>query len=298
MRTPLFSRNQPGGVFSIVDVPAHPGSIFFVHSGTGTNAAGYGDNPDKPVATIDYAIGLCTADKGDVIYVMPGHAETIINATGLVPDVAGVSIIGLGQGRQRPTITFGTATTANIPVSAANVTLKNLVLLSGFDDIAAAITVTGAGCTIDGCEFDETAVNKNFLICILGGSAATADNLLVQNCRCVQRDAANTHFVSLPGTTRNARILRNSISGDFGTAAIGAAGVVIFGEVSDNYIYNAASDNDSCINLAGTGICVRNLVASAAAQANQITATLWALNQNYAGVISEDLNGILEPIAT
>jgi len=43
---------------------------------------------------------------------------------------------------------------------------------------------------------------------------------------------------------------------------------------------------------------MRNLCCGAAAQANGITATAMAICENYYGVISEDLSGILEPIAT
>src|SRR5690349_3795433 len=101
-RTALFSRHQPGGVFTVDDLAEHPGDIYFVGSGvTGaTDAAGYGKTPDAPFATLDYAIGQCTASQGDVIYLLPGHTET---TTAIALDVAGVRIIGLGWGRIRPT---------------------------------------------------------------------------------------------------------------------------------------------------------------------------------------------------
>ena len=53
------------------------GSIFFVDSVTGSNGNSGADS-DHPFATIDYAIGKCTANKGDHILVMPGHNEAII----------------------------------------------------------------------------------------------------------------------------------------------------------------------------------------------------------------------------
>lgn len=134
-RTALFSRHQPGGVFTIDDLAEHPGNILFVSSATGVNGAGYGQSPDAPVATIDYAIGLCTANQGDVIYVLPGHAETIVAAAGIAVDVAGISIIGLGRGSLKPTITFGTSTAADINVSAANVLLRNLRLVNNIDSL-------------------------------------------------------------------------------------------------------------------------------------------------------------------
>src|SRR3972149_2755330 len=108
-RTELFARKQPGGVFTVEDFKNIPGEVFFVHSGTGTNGAGYGKNPDAPVATLDYAVGLCTADKGDVIFVMPGHAENIGSATACVLDVAGIKVIGCGYGTLRPTLSITTA---------------------------------------------------------------------------------------------------------------------------------------------------------------------------------------------
>ena len=102
-------------------IPATTGTYFFVSSGTGSNSHS-GKNPAEALATIDYAIGKCTDSKGDVIVVMPGHAETISAAGGITADVAGITIIGLGNGGLRPIITFsGTAST--FVISAANVTV-------------------------------------------------------------------------------------------------------------------------------------------------------------------------------
>ena len=81
---------------------------------------------------------------------------------------------------------------------------------------------------------------------------------------------------------------------------IGGAGVVTNATVVGNFISNAATDNDSCINFAATatGIVMNNLACGGAAQANGITATAMAIAENYYGVVSEDLSAILEPIAT
>jgi hypothetical protein len=99
-KTELFVRQQPGGVFSVVNQAVTTGNIFFVDSGsaTGANSVGAGQNPDAPFLTIDYAVGQCTANNGDIIYVMPGHAEVVAAAAGLDLDVAGITIVGLGSG--------------------------------------------------------------------------------------------------------------------------------------------------------------------------------------------------------
>ena len=143
-RTALFVRNQPGGMFSVENIDAHPGNIFFVGSAVAgaSDSAGYGGNPDAPFATIDYAIGKCTAGQGDVIYVLPGHNEGLGDAQ-IAVDVAGISIIGLGHGGLVPRIDFDHAN-ASIDVSASNVRIKNLRLLPSVTSIAIGIDINAA----------------------------------------------------------------------------------------------------------------------------------------------------------
>lgn len=114
-----------------------PNNVFWVNStgGSDTNDGVRGRSKDSPFATIDYAIGICTASKGDVIYVMPGHAETLTNTSRITMDVTGVSVIGLGMGSLKPTLTFGTDTTADINVTAANCLLKNFRLVNNIDSL-------------------------------------------------------------------------------------------------------------------------------------------------------------------
>ena len=76
-RSALSFAKQRGAYASVVqDHRVHTGNVFFVMTG-GTDSAGYGLHPDRPFATVDFAIGQCTANQGDVIYVMPGYTETI-----------------------------------------------------------------------------------------------------------------------------------------------------------------------------------------------------------------------------
>jgi muramoyltetrapeptide carboxypeptidase LdcA involved in peptidoglycan recycling len=48
---------------------------------------------------------------------------------------AGIQVIGLGVGAARATFTFTTGATANIPVTAANVTFRNCIFIANFADI-------------------------------------------------------------------------------------------------------------------------------------------------------------------
>ena len=71
-------------------------------------------------------------------------------------------------------------------------------------------------------------------------------------------------------------------------------------QIHDNRIYNAATDNDSCINIAtaGTGYISNNYVTSGAAQANGITAPGCGKCNNFQGVNAEDLSALLDPVLT
>ena len=299
-QTALYSRTIPGGVRVVTDITkTGSGNIYWVDSvnGASTNS---GNGPDDALVTWDAAINKCTANQGDTIVLMENHQEDITAAGGVDLDVAGVKTIGQGHGAQIPEIRLTTATTADVDVDAADITIENVHFKSGYADIAACIDVNSTGCTIRNCKFTEDGDNENFVICILGATSTTSNGLTVEDCYCLQDDAANTHFVSLPGTSKGDIIRRNVILGDFGTAAIGAAGVVTFCTVIDNVISNAASDNDACVNMnsSATGIVMRNLAGGGAAQANGITATACAVAENYYGVATEDLSAILDPIAT
>lgn len=298
-RTALFVQKQVGGMFAVEDMSVSTGSRFFVHASTGTDAAGYGESPDSPVATIDYAIGLCTANKGDMVYVMPGHAETLTAAAGIDADVAGITIKGLGQGSLRPQITMGTAATVDIDIDAANVTIEGLDFIAAFADVAAAIDVNADNFTLRDCEFRE-ATNLNFLVCVQDAAATASDHIVIEGCRAYCPDAANTHFVNFAGTGDRHIVRNNILVGDWGTMAIGGAGVITNCLITGNLVANAANTVDSIVNLASTatGVVYNNHGAGAAAQANGITATACLISQNYYGVISEDLSAILDPIAT
>ena len=166
----------PNGFTSGVTVRGFPilntysGNIWWVDS----NGAQTGDGKfNRPFATIDTAINHAAAD--DIILVKSGHAETITTAAQLVPDVAGVSIIGLGYGTRRPTLTFGAAA-ANIPVSAANVSFQNILFKANFADVVSFITIAAAAeFSVRNCEFRDTSSILNALTCVTTTVTVNAD---------------------------------------------------------------------------------------------------------------------------
>lgn len=169
----FFSRKIPGGVYLFEDQSLTTGSRFFVDdSGSATNG---GLTPDDPINTIDAAIGKCTAGAGDVIYVMPGHAESV--ATSITCDVAGVSIIGLGAGNLRPTITT-TAATDCITITANDVRIENLIFAApGIDAVTADINIAAARCVVRNTVHHGSTTEKN-KVDIITITAAGHDALL------------------------------------------------------------------------------------------------------------------------
>lgn len=158
------------------------GDVWFVNSGTGSDTANNGKSVKTAFATISKAVNSITANNGDVIYVLPGHTETITTTTNLALSVAGCNIIGLGIGSLRPTLTFTTANTANIPVTASNVSIQNILFVGNFLSIASVFTVTGTAVAkdfvISGCEFRDTSSVLGFLSIVTTNSTAnTSDGL-------------------------------------------------------------------------------------------------------------------------
>jgi hypothetical protein len=178
-KTELFVRRASGGVFTVTREDLTTGSIFFVNSVTGTDAAGYGNNPDSPLASINYAVTLCTADANDRIYVMPGHVETVVGAAGLALNIAGVEVIGLGRGADRPKVNFTTSTAATMVLSAANCRIKNLLFAGGIDALVAPLTISGADNVLEDCEWRDVTGQATDVILTTAG----ANRLLIKNWR-------------------------------------------------------------------------------------------------------------------
>lgn len=196
-----------------VDVP-HTGKIFWVNNSTvlpvfgvvGADAPSHGTYV-RPFSTVDYAVGQCAANRGDRIYIMPGHAETYSDATSLNLDVAGISIVGLGSGSLRPTFTLDTANTATIPVSAANIEIQNCKFVANFLSIAKLFTLTTAKHfgTVN-CDFSDTSAALNFVNIVEStGAANTVDGLYDSNSTAAMIGTTFNTFAVLAATARSIR---------------------------------------------------------------------------------------------
>eukprot|EP00918_Siedleckia_nematoides_P098229 GHVU01215037.1.p2 GENE.GHVU01215037.1~~GHVU01215037.1.p2 ORF type:complete len:344 (+),score=72.00 GHVU01215037.1:1551-2582(+) len=141
------------------DVATKMPHVYFVKDTTGSDNNG-GWEPDRPLATINAAIGKCTANRGDIVAVMPGHAESITGAAAINLSVAGVTVMGFGVGSLKPTITFNTPTTTTIKYNASNCMLKNLRLTNNIDSLAMFLDCAVDYCYAEDLDFDIVAAKE------------------------------------------------------------------------------------------------------------------------------------------
>lgn len=165
------------------------GKTFYVQSPVNANAQMIQDlftldtdGVQRVFSTISLALAQTTADAGDYIYVAPGYTETVIAAGGTTVATSGVTIMGLGKGNLRPRVTFTTAAAASWIVSAANVTLQNLIFTNAINVQTQMISVTGADCDIRNCYFNVAATATG---AALGVNVTAADRFIMDSCTMV-----------------------------------------------------------------------------------------------------------------
>lgn len=213
--------NSPNGLTSFgvpligsgPSIPVTTGMYFFVDSGNPKLNLG---TINQPFATIDGAINKCVAGRGDVIIVGPGHSESIVSATSLVPDIAGVQIVGLGVGNNRPQLTFDN-TAARILFSADNVKMSNIIFMCSLAAVVSAVTVTGENVEILDCEWNLDATGVEFLQML---DLDTADYAKIIGCKFVAENIAGCNTGIRIDASPGAEIKNCTLRGDYTTAAI------------------------------------------------------------------------------
>ncbi len=243
------------------------GKDIFVDSVTGADTSD-GLTPDRALATLDAAFALCTADKGYRIIILPNHSETVTGVGGIAHDVAGVSVIGLGRGSQRPTFLMDGATTVTYLITANDAYVHNLVLNGGHNDIVAAIQITDStGVHLDSIEFANNIADENFLTCIKVGTVNnTCDDLTVTNCVWQTIDTGSLEFIEQTDDIDRAVITDNLV------VTPGTASPLLLNQTGDlltnafiarNFIQNKNTSGNLLIDTDGTantGIVAHNRV--------------------------------------
>jgi len=127
------------------------GTEFYV----GPNATGVGDDErngrskEASLLTLAKALTLTTASKNDIIYLLPGHAETLATAGAITYGaMIGVRVVGLGTGALKPAFTFS-AVDATLTMTAASCSIENVIIKPSIDAVVSPIVVSAADCNVD-----------------------------------------------------------------------------------------------------------------------------------------------------
>lgn len=202
-----FSRFKDGVEISGVSLNVHQkGKVFYVCNSSAVAPAGVagsdgnsGLTPEHPLSTTAQAITLCTANRGDKIVWLPGHAETLANATALAINVAGLTFIATGEGALKPTFTLS-ATGSNIPISAANVKILGFPrIIASASSVTAAVTVTAANVELE-LETADTDATHAMVTGLLTTTAASNIRATLRH-RGFAASTVGVRYVDLVGIT-------------------------------------------------------------------------------------------------
>ncbi len=129
------------------------------------------------VPTLAAGLARVRSGLGDTVVVLPGHSESVTDATMMDNLVPGTRIMGFGRGSNMPTFRW-TATAAQWALNDADVTIQGLRLrLEGVNGVVKAILVTAADVGIYGCDIEVAsgASNKATIALEVGAGATRFD---------------------------------------------------------------------------------------------------------------------------
>lgn len=186
-------------------------SLLWVNSGGSANSAA--TSPDLPITTVDAAINLANAaaagiDSGeDYVMILPLHVETAGGAADFDIDVAGVQVVGLGNGATRPTFTLDT-TTDTYAVGANGTGLSNVIFLSSIDSQIVTLDIDATtGFMGEALEFRDSGADTGIIDTV---DFADESDITFKNCLFNESDVTTPIGQScILGTTGS----RNRIEG-------------------------------------------------------------------------------------
>lgn len=171
VRTPFGIFLPPGGKIA----------AFVRSTGAQANDDTFIRSSGSLVKTLAAGLTKCRSGLGDTVIVLPGHTETVSDATMLDSLVNGTNILGVGRGSAMPKFTFAAAG-AQWKLDNADVMVSGLRLdLGGANNVTKAVIVTGTDNVMAGC--DVIMATSSSLDAAIGIEVGTgADRFRMLNC--------------------------------------------------------------------------------------------------------------------
>ena len=248
------------GYMHVNDQSFSTGRRLYVSSVTGGTAGGDGDSPERPLSTIQGAIDLALAGDYDQIICMPGHVEDLTAAADIITTGAdGVRIIGVGNGSDRPTLTF-TEAAATITIDTTNVTFENMVFVTGIDSVVSMFTVLSTDFHLKNCEFRPgNALETLIYVTVGGGGANAADGFWAEGNRMFSPVAGNTHGIAITEVNDRIVIENNFLCIDSTVGPVWSDQILTNVLVKDNTIHSLSAGICAVLfSAAATGLIVGN----------------------------------------
>jgi hypothetical protein len=274
------------------------GSVFYVDSGVA--AEGDGTSWTDARDTLDEAVNLCTANRGDYILVAQGHNEALDAASDVDIDVAGVTVIGMGIGSLKPTFDYDAATADMFVIGADNVTICNLRFRVSTNTTDNAIDIPDGidYATILGCDFGfaETAADEFDDAVQLNDASNYAT---IVGCYFDAGAQAAQSAILMSKDTKGTIIADNVFLGTYATAVIEGDTTASTNLLIDgNTFYTGGSADTFNLVAASTGIVSNNLVTMNAVSAAAAMDIGNCLNMKNTLIADDDVGGTKAPPAS
>lgn len=264
---------------------------------------------DKLVLTLAAGLARCRSGLGDTVICLPGHSESVADATMLDALVPGTKIVGVPLGSSTPTFRW-TATASQWIMNDANVTIAGLRLrLEGANGVVKAIVSTATDNQIVDCDIQvASGASNKATIAIEAGTGA--EKFVLAGCRLYGTATHNvTDGVKIVGAISDWVIRDNkmqfSATADNGNIHVTAA--ALNGLIGYNDLYNTHTSSTANIkfdDVASDGTCCWNSLATtvgtgtAPAACGIVlagTTTLWRFFNNLS-TPTKNTSGITSPV--
>lgn len=257
------------------------------------------------VTTLAAGLARCRSGKNDVVFVLPGHVETV-TATTLTGLVAGTRVIGCGRGSNRPTFTWG-ATTSQFVMNKADVVFLNCIFACNGAVVVKAFAITAADNAIMGCDIDVGSVASTNLSTIGISIEAGADRFeLRQNYIHSVALATPTTVVAVSGVQDGATILDNKIYAATSAAGVGVVHISAAStnlDIGRNLFWQKLAASTACFSTTSaisTGFLYNNFgrCETDTTQANVFLLTSGSLISPFNNYATDKpiLSGLLSPV--
>jgi hypothetical protein len=230
--------DSTGSVPSIGDRNIYTtGTLFYVDSNYGSDSND-GLTPSTAVATLAAAAALCTANKHDIVVLMPGHTENI--TTEIEFAISGMEVVSLGRGSNRAQFTTTAATDAKFNITGDNIVLRDICFVAGVNSGECFLKMnSGSGWIVDGCEFYQKGGATDALIAI--DVVKSNQGAAIRNCRFYTDSTACDSAIDISSASADFLTIENCyIDGYYNNAGIynATGNVAVWLSIYHNYVAN------------------------------------------------------------